>query len=258
MNFNNLSLEISDSILTITITRPKNLNALNKETLTELKEAVQYIYDNDTVHAAIITGEGQKAFVAGADISEFQSGSQTDGEILAAFGQSIFDSIEQAPKPIVAAVNGFALGGGCELAMACHLRIAASTAKFGQPEINLGLIPGYGGTQRLVQYIGKTKALELLLTADMISAPEAKELGLVNKVCPPEQLLDECRLLLKKITSKSPYAAERIIKATHAYFSNNKSGFEVEQKLFGECFVSSDKQEGVAAFIEKRKANFRK
>ncbi len=256
MAFQNILTENREGIFIITINRPDKLNALNAQTLHEIKEAVDCVYDDSTIKAAIITGSGSKAFVAGADISGFQGMDKESGSNLAKVGQNIFFQIENCPKPIVAAVNGFALGGGCELAMACHFRLASENAKFGQPEVNLGLIPGYGGTQRLIQLIGKGKAFELLMTADMISAQEALQLGLVNYVTTSDDLLPKTIELLKKIMSKSPFAISRIIDCVNKYFEPGNDGFRFEYDEFGACCETEDFKEGTAAFLEKRKANF--
>jgi len=226
--------------------------------LTELDEVIRDVYANPAIHAVILTGSGPKAFVAGADISEFLSLSPEKGAALAKIGQDIFSRIENSPKPIVAAVNGFALGGGCELAMSCHFRTASSNAKFGQPEVNLGIIPGYGGTQRMTQLAGKGKAMELMMSANMIDAGQALQLGLVNHVFEPDQLLPQTEALLQTIISKSPYAVSRVIAAVNASFNNKMNGYDEEARLFGECFGTDDMKEGVTAFLEKRKASFRK
>ena len=258
MDFKNILHKIENGILFVTINRPDKLNALNKLTLDEIRASVNTAYDDASVAGVIITGTGEKAFVAGADISEFLSYSEENGKNLAAHGQEIFNYIENCPKPVLAAVNGFALGGGCELAMACHLRIASSNAKFGQPEVNLGLIPGYGGTQRMIRYIGRTKATELLMTADMISAEEALRLGLVNYVVSPEELLGKCIALMEKIKTKSPKAIGEIIHCVNAYFSEGAGGMNVEIERFGTCFGTDDFKEGVGAFLEKRKPVFKR
>ena len=253
-----LLTKLDNGILTVTINRPEKLNALNKTVLTELDEVIRDVYANPAIHAVILTGSGPKAFVAGADISEFLSLSPEKGAALAKIGQDIFSRIENSPKPIVAAVNGFALGGGCELAMSCHFRTASSNAKFGQPEVNLGIIPGYGGTQRMTQLAGKGKAMELMMSANMIDAGQALQLGLVNHVFEPDQLLPQTEALLQTIISKSPYAVSRVIAAVNASFNNKMNGYDEEARLFGECFGTDDMKEGVTAFLEKRKASFRK
>jgi enoyl-CoA hydratase len=249
--------DLENGILLITINRPDKLNALNKTVLTELEQVVQLVYDDKKIKAAILTGQGAKAFVAGADISEFRDVGDEKGGELAAKGQAIFFKIENCPKPFVAAVNGFALGGGCELAMACHFRLASENAKFGQPEVNLGLIPGYGGTQRLTMLVGKGKAMELMMTGNMMDAAEAKELGLVNYVTTPENLLPKTKEILNFIITKSPAAVEAVIFAVNAYYECDKNGFEEEIKLFGKVFATDDKKEGTAAFVEKRKPVFK-
>ena len=257
MTFQTLLTSLENGIYIITINRPDKLNALNKTVIEELSAAVDEVYSNAAVKCAIITGAGSKAFVAGADISEFLSMGITDGEALARKGQElVFNKIEQSPKPIIAAVNGFALGGGCELAMSCHFRLASEHAKFGQPEVNLGLIPGYGGTQRLVQLIGKGKAMELMMTAAMIDANEAKQLGLINYVTTAEELLPKTNELLATIMSKGPNAVAKVIAAVNAFYDSAQNGFNAEIKLFGECFGTNEMKEGVSAFLEKRKANF--
>ncbi len=255
MNYTNLLAQIEDGICTITINRPDKLNALNKSVLDELDQVMDHIYTSDEIKGAIITGQGEKAFVAGADIKEFMDVADNKGGLLAEKGQHIFFKIEDCPKPIIAAVNGFALGGGCELAMACHFRIASDNAKFGQPEVNLGLIPGYGGTQRLTALIGKGRAMELILTGNMLSAAEALQCGLVNKITTPEELLAVAKKILATILSKSPVAVSKAIKAINA-FDHTRAGFNEEVRLFGETFESEDKKEGTSAFLEKRKAVF--
>jgi len=256
--YSTLLTTLENGTLIITINRPDKLNALNKDVIEDLGKALQDVYTNDEIKGVILTGAGEKAFVAGADISEFGGLGAAGGAALAEKGgKLVFDKIEHAPKPIVAAVNGFALGGGCELAMACHFRIASENAKFGQPEVNLGLIPGYGGTQRLTQLIGKGKAMELLMTADMVGADEAKALGLVNHVYPQAELLDKAKEILKKIQSKAPVAITHIITCVNDAAAAEKNGFTNEIKHFGECFATEDMIEGTTAFLEKRKAIFK-
>ena len=255
--YQTLLTNLENSILTITINRPDKMNALNKTVMDELNDVVEEIYNNSEIKSAIITGAGAKAFVAGADISEFSGLNDDGGMLLSEKGQIIFFKIEDCPKPIIAAVNGFALGGGCELAMSCHFRIAGENAKFGQPEVNLGLIPGYGGTQRLTQLIGKGRAIELLITANMIDANTALQYGLVNYVVPQEELLNKAKSILELINSKAPLAVGGCIKAANAVFNESMNGFETEVKEFGKCFNTKDVKEGIAAFLEKRKANFK-
>jgi enoyl-CoA hydratase len=251
-----ITTSLDNAILVITVNRPDKMNALNKTVMEELGAAVDEVYNNPAIRSAIITGSGAKAFVAGADISEFQGLQLKEGMALAQKGQDIFAKIENAPKPIVAAVNGFALGGGCELAMACHFRIASDNAKFGQPEVNLGLIPGYGGTQRLTQLIGKGRAIELLITGNMIDATTALQYGLVNYVVPQDQLLAKTRSILEIANTKAPLAVGHCIQCANAVFDHTKNGFTEEVTLFGECFATEDMKEGTTAFLEKRKANF--
>ncbi len=255
MPFNTILYTVENQIATITINRADKLNALNADVIGEMSEALDHLLADANVRSAIITGAGNKAFVAGADISEFPSMDSVAGEQLANVGQEkLFSKIENANKPIVAAVNGFALGGGCELAMACHFRLASENAKFGQPEVNLGLIPGYGGTQRLVQLVGKGKAMELCLTAHIIDATEAEKLGLVNHVTTQESLLERTADILQIINTKAPLALAKTITCINA--ANTNDGFAIEAKLFGECFDTADKNEGVDAFLNKRKATF--
>jgi enoyl-CoA hydratase len=254
--YETLSTELTENIYTITINRPEKLNALNATVIRELGEAVQEVYDNTLIRAAIITGAGVKAFAAGADIKGFAGLTREEGTILAKVGLDIFFKIENAPKPIVAAVNGFALGGGCELAMACHFRICSDNAVFGQPEVSLGLIPGYGGTQRLTKYIGRGPALEAILTGNGMNAQMAFQYGLVNHVTAPEDLINKTRSILQLIVSKAPLAISKCIAAVNAAESN-ADGYVLENKLFGECFATDDMKEGTAAFLEKRKPIFR-
>jgi enoyl-CoA hydratase len=245
-------------ILIVTVSRPESLNALNVEVLTGLHTIIQEAYHNEAVKGIILTGEGEKAFVAGADIKELSSLTKEQAFALAQKGQKLFKSIEDFPKPIIAAVNGFALGGGCELAMACHIRIATENAKFGQPEVNLGIVPGYGGTQRLTQLVGRGKALELIMTADFISAQEAKAIGLVNHVVTNrDELMDLATKMMTKILSKSPIAIAQVIKSVNAGFDGEAVGYKTEAESFATCSASEDFKEGTSAFMEKRKANFK-
>jgi enoyl-CoA hydratase len=256
MPYQTLLTNLENNIFTITINRPDKLNALNKTVMQELSEAVDEVYNNVEIKSAIITGAGSKAFVAGADISEFVGLNVEEGKSMAKKGQDIFFKIENSSKPIIAAVNGFALGGGCELAMACHFRIASENAKFGQPEVNLGLIPGYGGTQRLTQLIGKGRAMELLMSAEIINAQTALNYGLVNYVVPLDELLSKANSTLQNINSKAPVAVAKCIAAANAVFNENKNGYEIEIDAFADCFATADMKEGTSAFLEKRKANF--
>ena len=243
-------------ILRLTVNRPTKLNALNAATIADLRRSMQLALDDEQVRGVLLTGSGEKAFVAGADIAELSALNEIVGRRASEMGQEVFCMIEESPKPVIAAVNGFALGGGCELAMACHLRVAADTARFGQPEVNLGLVPGYGGTQRLGQLIGKGKALELLLTADLIKADEALRLGLVNHVVPLAELLPFCEQLLGKILSKAPLAVGMIIDCVNAAYDAERHGYQTEANAFGRCCGTADFAEGTRAFLEKRPAAF--
>lgn len=254
--YKTLLIHAENGILTITINRPDKLNALNAQVFSELNSVLDTIYTDPSIRSAIITGAGEKAFIAGADISEFGGLTKEAGMALAKAGQDTFFRIENSPKPIIACVNGFALGGGCELAMSCHFRIASANARFGQPEVNLGLIPGYGGTQRLVQLAGKGRAIELLISGAMIDAATALQYGLVNYVVPPEELLPRGQTILQLINSKAPVAVAKCIEAANSVFDQNRNGYEVEIESFGHCFNTADMQEGTAAFLEKRKASF--
>lgn len=257
-DYQNLISEIREGILTLTINRPDKLNALNAATVSEIKTAIEDAYDDKKVQGIIFTGAGHKAFVAGADIKEIAELNEVYGRKFAEQGQEAFFSIENCPKPVIAAINGFALGGGCELAMACHLRVATEHAKFGQPEVNLGIIPGYGGTQRLTQLIGKGKALEMMMTGEMISAKRAEQLGLVNHVVKDEaDLLPKCRELLKKIISKAPLAVSMVINCVNAVFHPEEKGYQTEANSFSNCCKSEDFKEGTSAFLEKRAPAFK-
>jgi enoyl-CoA hydratase len=255
MQFQFISTEAQERILVITLNRPDKLNALNRDLLQEIKDAVINAETDASVTGIILTGSGQKAFAAGADIAEFAGYSVAEGTALAAAGHDVMNVIENCGKPVIAAVNGFALGGGCELAMACHIRIASDNAKFGQPEVNLGVIPGYGGTQRLTRLIGKSQALELLLTGDAINAQKAKELGLVNDVVTSDELMNRCKGILEKTKSKSPLTISQILRLSNEYYTG--SGMEEEIKEFGICFGTADFKEGTSAFLQKRKAEFK-
>ena len=254
--YQTLLTSLENGILTITINRPDKLNALNKDVFTDLSSVLDEIESNNEIKSAVITGAGPKAFVAGADISEFGGLNKQQAMSLAKRGQDIFFRIENARKPIIAAVNGFALGGGCELAMACHFRIASDNAKFGQPEVNLGLIPGYGGTQRMVQLIGKGRAIELLISGNMIDAATALQWGLINHVTPADELLNKARAILDVVNAKAPLAVGGCIKVANAIFDENSNGFALEIEEFGNCFDTDDMKEGTSAFLEKRKAVF--
>jgi enoyl-CoA hydratase len=257
MNFENLLISTENGCGIITINRPKKLNALNKVTIEELHDAFNELDNDKSVKTIIITGSGEKAFVAGADISEFAHFSVEEGENLAAKGQEmLFDFVENLSTPVIAAVNGFALGGGLELAMACHFRIASDNAKMGLPEVSLGVIPGYGGTQRLPQLIGKGRAMELVMTAGMISADDAHKFGLVNYVVAQEDLLPLATKIASKIMRNSSVAIGAAIKAVNANFKDGVNGFETEISEFGNCFGTQDFKEGTTAFLEKRRANF--
>lgn len=257
MNFSTITALLENNIFIITINRPEKLNALNNTVFQELEEIMKIVYDDEDIKGVIITGAGEKAFVAGADISEFVSLTDDQGAELSKRGQDVFFQIENCPKPVIAAVNGFALGGGCELAMACHFRLAGTNAKFGQPEVNLGLIPGYGGTQRLTMLVGKGKAMELMMTGTMIGADEAKTLGLVNYVESIENLIPKAKEILNLILTKSPIAISKVIAAVNSFYEPNKDGFNEEVHLFAQAFISNDKKEGTAAFLEKRKPVFK-
>jgi len=255
--YQTLLTTLDNSIFTITINRPDKLNALNNTVFEELNKAMDEVESNPAIRSVIITGAGPKSFVAGADISELNGFNKEQAMSLAQRGQDCFFRIENSAKPIVAAVNGFALGGGCELAMACHFRIASDNAKFGQPEVNLGLIPGYGGTQRLTQLIGKGRAIELLISGNMIDANTALQYGLVNYVVPAAELLNKTIGILTAINSKAPMAVGYCITAANAVFDEKKDGFTTEIRLFGESFATEDMIEGTTAFLEKRKAEFK-
>lgn len=258
MTYQNILAEIKEQILYITINREAKLNALNKATLAELAMAIADATANSEVRGVLLTGAGEKAFVAGADISEFQDYTLAEGKELGRIGQqNVFDAIANCPKPFVAAINGFALGGGLELAMACHIRIAADNAKLGLPEVTLGLIPGYGGTQRLTQLIGKGRAMEMITTADMITAEKAAQIGLVNEVVPQAALIARAEEILGKIKQRAPLAVASAIKSINASLNPTINGFEVEIDEFGKCFNTEDFKEGVTAFLEKRKPTFK-
>ena len=254
----NIILEHEKGIATIYVNRPEKLNTLNKDTIQELHDTLKLVDKNPDIRVIIITGSGEKAFVAGADIAEFAHFSAEEGTQLAAKGQQIlFDFVENMKTPVIAAINGFALGGGLELAMACHFRIASENAKMGLPETSLGLIPGYGGTQRLPQLIGKGRATEMILTAGMIDAETAKIYGLVNHVVPQSELFSAYMTIATRIMKNSPLAISKAIEAINANFISGVNGFDVEINAFGECFATEDFKEGTTAFLEKRKAEFK-
>ncbi|TCC93858.1 enoyl-CoA hydratase [Pedobacter frigiditerrae] len=258
MAYQQIIAEVKEQIFYITINREHKLNALNKEVLSELADAIVFATNSEEVRGVLITGAGEKAFVAGADISEFQNYSLAEGKELARNGhQNVFDAIEDCPKPVVAAINGFALGGGLELAMACHIRLASDHAKLGLPEVTLGLIPGYGGTQRLTQLVGKGRAIEMITTAGMITAEKAHRIGLINEVVPQAELIAKAEEILNKIKTRAPLAIASAIKAVNASLKEDVNGFEVEIDEFANCFQTEDFKEGVAAFLEKRKAVFK-
>ncbi|RZJ64381.1 MAG: enoyl-CoA hydratase [Flavobacterium sp.] len=257
MNYENILTEQENGLAIITINRPEKLNALNKATIEELNKAFTTLDADSAVKVIIITGSGEKAFVAGADISEFANFSVAEGGMLAAKGQEmLFDLVQNLSTPVIAAVNGFALGGGLELAMAAHFRIASDNAKMGLPEVSLGVIPGYGGTQRLPQLVGKGRAMEMIMTAGMVGAEDAKTYGLVNHVVAHAELLDFCKDIASKIMKNSPVAIAKAIQAINANYEDGVNGYETEIKAFGDSFGTDDFKEGTTAFLEKRKAAF--
>ncbi len=253
----NILIEKQDAIAIVTINRPTKLNALNKATIQELHDGFKSLNEDKSVKAIIVTGSGEKAFVAGADISEFANFSVEEGGKLAAEGQRLlFDFVQNLSTPVIAAVNGFALGGGLELAMSCHFRVASDNAKMGLPEVTLGVIPGYGGTQRLAQLVGKGRAMEMIMTAGMIDAETAKNYGLVNHIVAQEELLDFTKGIATKITKNSSVAIAKAIQAVNANYTDGINGYQVEIENFGFCFGTEDFKEGTTAFLEKRKAEF--
>jgi enoyl-CoA hydratase len=256
MNYQNLLVEIENKIAVVKLNRPEALNALNREMLNELSNFLDKAATNTDIRVLILTGSGEKSFVAGADIKEFSDFSGVQGEALARKGQEmVFDKIENFNKPVIAAINGFALGGGLELAMSAHFRIASSNARLGLPEVTLGLIPGYGGTQRLPRLVGKGRAAQMIFTAEMINAQRAYEFGLVNEVTEPADLMDRTKAIASKIATNSSVAISKAIEAINS--GDSKSGFEVEIRSFGELFEKEDFMEGVGAFLEKRKPDFK-
>jgi enoyl-CoA hydratase len=257
-DYQNLLLDVRDGIATLTVNRPDKLNALNRATLVEMGEAVREVRERAEVRGAIVTGSGAKAFAAGADIAELARMGPVDGVEVSRLGQRVFREIELSRKPVIAAVNGFALGGGCELALACHLRIAADNARFGLPEVKLGIIPGYGGTLRLPRIVGKGRALEMILTGEMIDAQEAHRIGLANRVVPQAELLDQARALLQAILANGPVALGLAIEcATRGLEMDLDDGLALESNLFGLLAATEDMREGMTAFLEKRAAEFK-
>ncbi len=258
MSYSNILFEVRDGVGILTFNRPKALNALNAETLDEVADLVDRVAMDESVHVLVLTGAGEKAFVAGADINEFKSMNPLSARLFAEKGQEIFFEIERLPKPVIACVNGFALGGGCELAMSCDFIYASEKARFGQPEANLGLIPGFGGTQRLARLVGRAKAKELCMTAEIIDARQAKDLGLVAKVFPAEQLLDETMKAARSLALKSAAVMRSIKKVIDSGADIDlRNGCALEAEAFGVCFGGEDMREGVAAFLEKRKPEFK-
>ena len=257
MSYNSVSVSVEEEVALVFVDRPEKLNALNRETIEELGEALGVLEEDPKIRAIILTGSGPKAFVAGADIAEFSEYSESEGRALAADGQrQLFDRIETLRTPVIAAVNGFALGGGLELAMACHFRVASTNAKMGLPEVSLGVIPGYGGTQRLPMLVGRGRAMEMILTGGMVKADKALEYGLVNHVTAQEELLEFCKSLARQIAKNAPTAISSAIKAVNAGFSSSKRGFQAEIDAFGACFGTADFKEGTRAFLEKRAPDF--
>jgi len=258
MAYQTILSEIKDQILYVTINRAHKLNALNRETLAELADVVDFADKSQEIRGVLLTGAGEKAFVAGADITEFADYNSEQGEALARDGQrTVFNAIENCSKPVIAAINGFALGGGLELAMACHMRIASDNARLGLPEVSLGLIPGYGGTQRLTQLIGKGRAIEMITTGDMISAQQAERIGLINYVVAQSELISKSEELLSKIRSKAPLAVASALSAINASLAFGVNGFDLEIAAFGKCFDTSDFKEGTSAFINKKTPVFK-
>ena len=257
-DFKTLLTSRENDVLTVTINRPDALNAISGTVMKEVNDVFSDIIpEHKGLRGVIITGAGDRSFVAGADIKEFLELSSADAREMSERGQAVFAKVERCAVPVVAAVNGYALGAGCELAMACHLRVCSETARFGQPEVKLGLVPGYGGTQRLVQLIGRTKAMELLLTADMIDAEEALRLGLVNYVVPAGEVLAKAQALIAKTLDKAPVAIAGVIESVNAHHDGSMDGYAVEVHNFGRCANTEDFQEGAAAFVEKRRASFK-
>jgi enoyl-CoA hydratase len=257
MDFENIMVQKADPLVVVTVNRPRVLNALNRKTVDELECAFYEIKMDDGIKAVILTGSGEKAFIAGADINEIATYDATEGVRFAKKGQAVLALIENLGKPVIAAINGFALGGGLEIAMACHIRIASARAQVGQPEINLGVIPGFGGTQRLSRLVGEGRAMQMVLTGDPVGADEAHRLGLVNQVVAPEELADAARALAEKIASKGAVSVRYALEAVHRGLQSSLSeGLNLEANLFGLCCATADKEEGTRAFLEKRKPKF--
>lgn len=256
MAYETILTEVHEGVLTITLNREDKMNALNKTLLNELSLAIDELYNNPELKGAVITGKGNKAFAAGADISEFTALDAEGARKLAQRGHDLFFKIERSPKPVVAAVNGFALGGGCELAMACHMRISGETARFGQPEVNLGIIPGYGGTQRMAHLVGKGRAFELLMTGKMINGAEAYRIGLVNQLGHADTLVETASEIIQTIAAKAPVAIAEVVKSVNAVYEDGTNGYQTELDGFVACTLTEDFKEGAGAFLEKRKANF--
>ena len=258
MDLQHLLYEVdAEGVALVTINRPDKLNALNADVLNDLDVCFRHAHSDEDVKGVVLTGAGEKSFVAGADISQFTQLDALTGHRFALQGQAVFNRIEEMPKPVVAAVNGFALGGGCELALACHLRVAAEQASFGQPEVNLGILPGYGGTQRLPRLVGRGLATELVLTGERISAQRAYEIGLVNRVVPTSEVVRAARELVLTIAAKAPLAVSLALDALHASDLPLHEGLRYEASLFGQACASEDAQEGAAAFLERREAQFK-
>ena len=258
MEYQNILYEVRDGVAVITVNRPDKLNALNAQTLDELEDAFKRAFSDESVLAVILTGAGEKAFVAGADIGEIAELDGVRGKVFALRGQRLLSLIENGQKPVIAAVNGYALGGGTEIAMACHIRVASKNAKFGQPEVKLGVIPGYGGTQRLPRLVGRGVALEWILTGDMVDAERAYQVGLVNRVVEPENLLDEAINLAKRICANGPFALRAALEAVNRGLAVPlEEGLRIEADLFGACCATEDKNEGTSAFLQKRKPQFK-
>ncbi len=257
MSFQTLFTKMEDHTLIITINRPDVLNALNQQVINDLDAVLDRVYKFPEIKSVVITGAGLKSFVAGADIKEFESLTKEQATAMAKKGQSVFAKIENSPKPIIACVNGYALGGGCELAMSCHFIIASESAIFGQPEVNLGIMVGYGGSQRLTQRVGKGRSMELIITGKTINATQAMNYGLVNYVVPQTELLDKAFSILRVCHEKAPIAVANSIKAVNAVWDKTQNGYDTEAELFGACFVTEDSKEGIHAFINKKKPNFK-